>query len=1755
MEIDNRLKMWIAKRDLLFGRLQKMYDDSQKINIEANLRNFKARCVNLENTKQEFNVVIEKINELMSLDETKVYVPDLQALESFDELYCHIKSVLEGLKQSEIQTGHVAVANNSSAALSRAIPRLPQLPLINFSGEDLSQFPVFKECFLNMIHHNADLTSTDKVHYLVGSLRGKALSVCSGIPTLGCNYNIIWDALCKKYDDKRLLSNVYLDKIFNLKQLQTQSFDSLNGFLIQFDSTVNALKKLDIADLADCILAYLALKKLDHETVKLFENSRRDTELPLYDDIIKFVQEQAKICSRSSNPVKVNSNNHKACSSNNNGKQRISHSFVSLQNGNSSKYDNKCVICKEAHLIHNCSKFLQIEPTERYKIVRLKNLCLNCFGHHKLAQCKSKTSCKFCNLKHNWLLCFKNANGKNNSSSKHPILDVDATQTSSVQLSNSSCEGTSQAAVANATIQGDSHNSIRTLSLCSTGNIDSHGSLCRTVLLGTVQLDIIDHFGQRHKVRAILDSASQQNIISSRCCKLLNLPISNSASTIQTLGQSSTVTKGLVNIVVGSRANPLVRYAITALVVDKIIDRMPLFKVNLGALSHISSLPLADNEFHIPAPVDLILGSQIFPHLLGQRRVYGQSSELPVAVETALGFVIMGTAPAFQDSNVSHTFCTLTDISLNKLVERFWELESIPSESHINLAGDKCEEIYRKTYYRDCSGRYVVELPFKCSPTNLGNSYSLALRRFHHLEKKFRLDPSYKEQYCTVMQEYLDEGYMKKVINPDLVEPHYFIPHHGILKPNSSFPLRVVMDSSAKTDTSFSLNDLLYSGPKLQQDVLTLFLNFRLFRIGLTADIRRMYLKIGMCEKHTRFQRILWRFSEEDEISIYELQTVIFGVTSSPWLALRTVHQLVEDEAASYPLAATVAVKSMYMDDFLYSVDSVSEGEALYKEMVGLFKAGHLELAKWAVNSKIILDKIPLELRAPDVINFEKNLLNVLGLQWQPHSDNLSFQLKVDTTCPCTKRNILSTLAKFFDPLGLIAPVTLKLKLFIKELWLHKIGWDETPPYAFIKKWKQFERDLHLLANFKISRHLFVCKQSVTMLVGFADACESSYGALVYMRTHTAGTIHSNLICAKSKVAPLKSITIPRLELLAATLLAKLIDFLVKVFQSRLCIQKIYALSDSTITLSWINSPPHRWKVFVANRVSIIQNLVPASSWYHVNGVCNISDPLSRGLDVPSFLSTKEWVCGPSWLSQEESSWPIRKIVEDEHTSLEQKTVALVLADSPAHPLYSLVNRCSSWNKLVRTTVYVLRFAHILSSKNLVSASDLRFAEDVLIKVVQQVHFSNEIKLLEKTGNCSSSFRKLRPFLKDGLLRVGGRLMNSQLDYDGKHPILLPKIDRFVELLVRHYHNTHLHTGPSLVLSLLRQRFWILSGRRVVRSILSKCNTCFKLRPTVQPPLMANLPSYRVEPCKPFLKTGCDFAGPLNIILNRYRGTRTQKAYICLFICLATKAIHLELVSDLSTANFLQAFKRFLARRGLCTTLYTDHGSNFIGAKTALKDIYKLLASQEFEQNLMNLLANRGIEWKMIPPSAPHMGGIWESNIKNVKTHLYKVVGAQLLTYEEMNTLLIQIEAVLNSRPLCILTSEPGEITPLTPAHFLTLTPLDRLPSADLTQEKLNRLTRYQLIDQLVQHFWRRWSVEYLHTLQTRERWNTDGRPVKIGTIVLLQQPHTPPLHWPLGRIVEVHPGTDGVVRVVTVKTKNGIYTRPVVKVCPLPTQ
>ncbi|XP_072392248.1 uncharacterized protein [Diabrotica undecimpunctata] len=699
----------------------------------------------------------------------------------------------------------------------------------------------------------------------------------------------------------------------------------------------------------------------------------------------------------------------------------------------------------------------------------------------------------------------------------------------------------------------------------------------------------------------------------------------------------------------------------------------------------------------------------------------------------------------------------------------------------------------------------------------------------------------------------------------------------------------------------------------------------------------------------------------------------------------------------------------------------------------------------------------------------------------------------------------------------LLSPSIIKVKILMQLLWLEKLDWDEGVPLHIQSEWLSFRDQLHELNKLQIQRNVVLPNSVLIEMHGFCDASEVAYGAAIYIRSvDKKGNIFINLLFAKSKVAPVKKLSIPRLELSGALILSRLSKMVITSLNIQF--NKIFLWSDSTITLGWIKTSSHVLKTFVGNRVSEIQSNTDPENWRHVPTDCNPADLLSRGIEPQVLSSCSFWWHGPSFLLDSPETWPVQVSFDTEKLP-EFKTISNQFMIVSSTPLFDF-EKYSSFSTLL----------------------------------VQAEGFPSEIQCLRRGNAVSSKSRilSLNPFLDpEGLLRVGGRLSNSNFSYQKKHPILIQSNHKFTILFFRQEHFKLCHAGPQHLLAHVREKYWPLHGKSLARRTVRECLRCFRFNPDQVNPIMGDLPQSRVTPSFPFAVTGVDYAGPFALRTSRHRGASSYKGYISLFVCLSTKAIHLEVVTDLSTEAFMAAIKRFIARRGKPCQMMSDNGTTFVGANNSLLELGKFLKTNG--NKFPDMCAKSDINWKFIPAHSPHFGGLWEAGVKSVKANLKRVMTDTKLDYERFVTLLTQIEGVLNSRPLSALSSNPSDLLPLTPAHFLIGRAMDSVPEINLSNSSITSLSRFQQLQQLRHHFWKRWSLEYISELQERKKWKVNQSKIQTDTLVLIKERNLPPLNWCLGRVEVLHPGADGVTRVVTIRTSKGLIKRAVTNICPLP--
>jgi len=562
------------------------------------------------------------------------------------------------------------------------------------------------------------------------------------------------------------------------------------------------------------------------------------------------------------------------------------------------------------------------------------------------------------------------------------------------------------------------------------------------------------------------------------------------------------------------------------------------------------------------------------------------------------------------------------------------------------------------------------------------------------------------------------------------------------------------------------------------------------------------------------------------------------------------------------------------------------------------------------------------------------------------------------------------------------------------------LEWDTPLPAADAQRWKTLLAELPRLNDARIARWLGSDNTHAQVeLHGFANASERGYAAVLYLRTTVNGHTALHLLTAKGKVAPVKPISLPRLELCASTLLTNITTHTRTLLG--LSTAPIYLWSNSKVVLHWVQGHASRWKTYVANRAAHIRTRLPEAHWRHVPGKENPVDCASRGVLPEELLNHSLWWTGPAWLLQDKGRWPSDRCDLPNRELLEQRAVGSfnVVGQEVAEP--DVLLRYSELHRLLRVTAWCLRWrrkntstgTRPLSNATLpLEPHEIDAALMQWIRVTQALHYPAEASSLRKQRSIAprSPLARLSPFLDhNGVMRVGGRLKHAILSQDERHPMIVPPNSRMAQLLVDSCHRRTLHGEIQLTLGLLRLCFWIPRGRAIVKRLIHRCVTCTRWRATTPQSLMGDLPRGRMTLARPFLRTGVDYAGPIHVRTSKGRGQRSHKAFIAIFVCLVSKTVHLEVASDYSSEAFLAVFRRFTSRRGLCEELSSDCGTNFVGADKALREMFRASSSD----GRRIAAASEGMKWNFNPPAAPHFGGLWEAAVKSTRHHLRRVIG------------------------------------------------------------------------------------------------------------------------------------------------------------------
>ena len=1396
----------------------------------------------------------------------------------------------------------VAIKKRLRASTTRDTPtprtpgaKLPKLEVPAFDG-DILKWKSFWDQFNVSIHGRSDLTAAEKMVYLQNALKDKtAKSTIEGLTKSGEHYEEAVKCLQTRYDRPRMVHQTHVRKIVEASCLKDGTGKELRALHDTVVQHLRALKALGHEPSKEFITSLLELKL---DSVTMFEwqrHSQEHSDVPDCDELLEFIDLRAQAAEATVTERKPKSNHppphHKA-------------KPVPAFAVTSKEAESSCIGCRgEKHPLYCCSKFRSMSHDEMIALLKQHGHCLNCLRPgHFVKDCKSLHHCKVCQKPH------------------HSLLHIDKPPR-----------------VDHADVPAN-HASVRIQS---------------NVLLMTCRVLVQSPQGVM-QVRALLDPGSATSFISERVAQTLHLcrfsqTIGISGITGLSLEDSN---RSIASFKIASVHTPSQRLNVIAVIVPRVTCDLPTHPVALNReWEHIRGLRLADPDFGKPGRIDVLLGAEAFGDVICHGRRKGHRGS-PTAIKTTFGWVLAGNTNTECPGTVSsHHVSVLTG---DDLLRQFWEVEE-KSVANSTLTPEERTVLnhFDVHHSRDSEGRFMVPLPKRPTSSKLGESRTQAVRRFISFERMMHAKGHF-EEVEGVIDEYFVSKHAEPVPRADLEKPPsevFYLPMHIVRKESSTTTkIRAVFDASAKTSTGTSLNDLLV-GPTMHPPLVDVLIRFRSHRIALIADVSRMYRAVLLSDADKDLHRFVWRNNPKAPLLDFRMTRVTFGVSSSSFVANMCVKQNALDYGMEYPNAAKAVNESFYVDDCLTGSDTLEGAVELHRELQALLGKGGFLLRKWNTSEPSVLQHVKPDLRDSQCtlsISDPDSYTKTLGIEWNSSNDH--FRLTVadlPQVNGLTKRGLVSDIAKTFDILGWYSPTIVKAKILLQMLWSEKTGWDDPVPGTILEEWLQWRSELHLLSSHHIPRCYYPKGVTITFmqLHGFSDASEKAYSGAVYLRMEDSnGTVHTSMVMSKTRVAPIKRQTIPRLELCGALVMAQILSQCKDVL--KIPIDHTYAWTDSTIVLSWLQGSPHRFKSFVGNRVAQIMELIPPHRWRHIISEDNPADCASRGMYPSEILNHTLWWNGPEWLKLDPEQWPkqpgIKSVSSPEEADELCSAACTALVQSS--PTLIPFDRFSTFLHLVRVTAWVIRFVNNCRSKehntqvckNPISVQELNHATCYWVKVIQNESWNSEIDAIKGGSRLKQTSRilTLKPFIDEaGILRVGGRQENTKLSFDNRHPIILPSNHPLVKLLIRAEHIHLLHAGHLLTSASLSRRYHIVGGHKAIRSITRNCVTCRRRSAKPNAQLMGQLPKERVTPDAVFSNVGLDYAGPVYLKQGSTRKPLIVKAYVCAFVSLSTRAVHIEAVSDLTSEAFLACLRRFISRRGKPTLLWSDHGTNFVGAK------------------------------------------------------------------------------------------------------------------------------------------------------------------------------------------------------------------------------
>ena len=1673
------------------------------------------------------------------------------------------------LKITELKTATKLNENaHSSAPKCLTSARLPKLSLVTFDGTDVRDWPMFWDTFKHEVH-SQPLSDATKFRYLMSCLKGKALARVHHFSVSKQGYPDLVDKLEHDFGDSRKIKQAHIDSL-NSCALRSESVEDLRTFfdLIQFNVKSLQNQGLDPEHYGDFVVPSL-LRQLP-APIQMRILDRTSSTLPTLDEFLVFFElelnklENLEELNKGLLQAHIDPNSYQTSTvlAATNTRSPSKFKPTNRRARDDSLTQNKiCVFCNnESHITRDCTATAQT----KYDAVVARKLCFRCLGHHFSSNCPSMKRCVHCKGSHHSSLHSHYSQGSSHSASPRDV--------SNSARSEGPSTATTLSAISNAETCSDKPSSDK------------------PVLLKTARAQVFGSSNtNRFSAGLLFDEGSQLTYISEPFAAKLK-PTAKHDITMQISafgGRTCETTSRVVEFDILTQDGPITT---SAVIVRSIVD--PISQRGWAAYSKapvFQGLNFADSYALNHFEVDILIGSDqawrfirpdnaiIFDGIVAQDSSVGyllSGSHAPCNTEVAQSTSLLCISQSERHYK-SEPSCTNPSLSMHQLVDRMFHLDHLGVQDLFSSTANEFDMHYRsKISFSEDEQQYVVPLPWKIEHPPLATNLPQSRARLKQLRDRL-VQLELFDKYAEVLQNHEMKGYIERVpvAEESEVRAHY-LPHFFVLKPQSSTtPLRIVF---AANSGKVSLNDCFETGPCLLNNLIEILVKFRFYAYAFSADIAKAFLNIVIAESDRDFLRFVWFENNEPNGRIIHLRyrCLNFGPTCAPYILNATLRKHLEENSSW--VTADMHDK-LYVDNLVSGTHSEEAAVSYYSEANCVCAKAKMPLRQWLSNSPSLMSKA-----LADNVSTQSTSVSVLGVQWDANDDLLRFpekQLTLTDDSSCTKRTLLSKCSSLFDPFGFLTPIVMPLKFHLSLIWEAEFDWDDPLPNDIVHEFEVKLKELQTASDkFSISRPYSIDHTQPAEIHLFCDASSSALGCVIYLVQGEKVTfVMSKLqIISKKKRS---NLTIPKSELMAMLLGAKLLATCLKYLKSEYPCLKQHCWTDSEICLHWLNSISQS-KVFIRNRVNQIRELTDVSSWSHVSSEDNPADIVSRGSTFER-LSRSRFYTGPSWLTDVSSrppQWSTRTSCSDSTADIPIETTVSVSVTTEKTSIDDFIDikRFSSYHKVLATVSLVLRFCDIIRHRIdppdefQPTTAEIFRAEQTVIRLLQDQHFSEEkCNLYAQKQKRSPLVRQLNLIIDEHeILHAAGRLSNANIEDHAKCPILLPKTAELTKLIIRHYHVLTHHGGLNVTLSAIREQFWIPCGRTQVKNVLRSCVTCLRQTGrTVKLPERPALPSFRVNDMRAFSAVGIDFSGHL-MVRDSPKET-VRKVYFCIFACCTTRNINVELVDSMSTESFLLAFRAHCADFSIPNLVICDNAPTFKKSANEIHHLLSLVWSSEvstfFGTYRVDLIAKDTVEFRNIPVKAPWWGGFYERCVGLVKLSLKKTLGRACISSNELRVLLKEIRSTLNDRPITYVSSDDSDlgVKPLSPSLLLYGHRIRSLPhapfnssvSVDSDHKFLSRCARQRAL--LYESFVKRFQAEYFsalrerHSYQTNIHQNNDAR-LRVGDVCLISDSDKPRTLWKLAVIESLHVGGDDKVRAVSLRTSSGLTNRAISKLVPL---